>query len=81
MWAPSPCKQRTDVTSATLRSVFLLSLGALGHPLLMRADDGDESIEELAKDAAKAEQTLEGALDDDSAKGSNAPTGPAHRRS
>ncbi len=30
----------------------------------MRADEGDESIEELAKDAGKAEQTLEDRVDE-----------------
>lgn len=33
----------------------------------MRAEEGDESIEELAKDAAKAEKSLEQAVDDDPA--------------
>ncbi len=30
----------------------------------MRAEEGEESIEELAKDAAKAEETLEKAVDE-----------------
>jgi hypothetical protein len=43
----------------------------------MRADEGDESIEELAKDAAKAEQKLEDAVD---AKHSTGPIKPPHRQ-
>jgi len=38
----------------------------------MRAEEGDESIEELAKDAAKAEEKLEDAVDDETAPGHTA---------
>lgn len=44
----------------------------------MRAEEGDESIEELAKDAAKAEQRLDDAVE----QGEGAPgdTKPKHRK-
>ena len=43
----------------------------------MRAEEGEESIEELAKDAAKAEETLEKTVNDKPA--SHAQTKPPHR--
>ena len=42
----------------------------------MRAEEGGESIEELAKDAAKAEQKLDDAVDE---KHGSGPSKPAHR--
>ncbi|CAN5677859.1 hypothetical protein BH10ACT9_BH10ACT9_28670 [soil metagenome] len=42
----------------------------------MRADEGDESIEELAKDAAKTQDKIEETLEDDGAPESK----PKHRR-
>ena len=45
----------------------------------MRAEEGDESIEELAKDAAKAEDELERATDKTVDKAGPA-TKPAHRQ-
>ncbi|WP_286150004.1 hypothetical protein [Mycobacterium sp. ACS4331] len=44
----------------------------------MRADEGEESIEELAKDAGKAEQTVADAVDELPGCGH---VGPPHRGS
>jgi hypothetical protein len=44
----------------------------------MRAEQGDETIEELAKDAAKAEQNLEDAVDE--AKSQSIHGKPPHRK-
>ncbi len=44
----------------------------------MRAEEGDESIEELAKDAAKAQEEVEHATDEPAPR-AGPPAEPAHR--
>ena len=60
-------------------AMFRFAGRGTGHPRPMRAEEGDESIEELAKDAAKAEDELERATDKTVDKAGPA-TKPAHRQ-